>query len=222
MDKVTTMRNASEAVKDGMTIMVGGFMGVGSPPGLMKALVDRNVRDLTLICSDTGTPTFGSGQLVANKQVKKVIATHIGTNPETGRQMIAGELQVELVPQGTFNERIRAGGGGLGGVLTPTGVGTVVEEGKQKLTVEGREYLLELPLKADVALLVAHKADKAGNLVLRRSTRSTNTSMALAGALVIAEARHIVEIGEIDPDEVTIPGILVDMVVLGNGGSVDA
>ena len=219
MSKVTTIEKAVEAVTDGATIMVGGFLGVGTPPDLMTALVKKNVKNLTLICSDTALPTKGSGQLIVNKQVKKVIATHIGTNPETGKQMMAGELDVELSPQGTFNERIRAGGGGLGGVLTPTGVGTVVENGKQKLTIDGKDYLLEKPLKADVSLLFANKADKAGNLVLRRATKTTNTVMAMAGAVVIAEAQEIVEVGQIDPDEVTIPGILVDMVVLsGQGG----
>lgn len=213
MSKVTTIEKAVEAVPDGATVMVGGFLGVGTPADLLSALVKRNVQNLTLICNDTAMPDKGSGKLIVNKQVKKVIATHIGTNPETGRQMMAGELEVELSPQGTFNERIRAGGGGLGGVLTPTGVGTVVEEGKQRINVDGRDYLLEKPLKADVSLLFAHKADKAGNLVLKKSTRTTNTAMAMAGALVIAEAREIVETGQIDPDEVTIPGLLVDMVV---------
>jgi acetate CoA/acetoacetate CoA-transferase alpha subunit len=145
--------------------------------------------------------------------VKKIIASHIGTNPETGRQMIAGETVVELVPQGTLAERIRAGGAGLGGILTPTGLGTVVEEGKEKLLVNGKEYLLELPLRADIALLKAYKADKAGNLIYRQSARNFNPIMALAADLVIVEVEEVVEVGEIKPDEVMTPGILVDKVV---------
>ncbi len=154
---------------------------------LCHAILDSNVKDLTLIANDTAFIETGVGPLIMNRRVKKVIASHIGTNPETGRQMIAGELDVELVPQGTLAERVRAGGSGLGGVLTPTGVGTVVEEGKEKLTVDGREYLLEKPLRADVALLKAYKADKAGNLVYHRSARNFNPLMALAADTVIVQ-----------------------------------
>jgi acetate CoA/acetoacetate CoA-transferase alpha subunit len=149
-------------VKDGMTVMIGGFLACGTPESLIDALVQKGVKDLTVIANDTAFPDKGIGKLVVNRQLKKVTVSHIGTNPETGRQMHAGELTVELVPQGTLAECIRAGGFGLGGFLTPTGVGTVVENGKQKLTIGGREYLLELPLKADVALLKAAKADKGG------------------------------------------------------------
>ena len=217
MSKVTTREQALSAVADGMTVMIGGFLAVGTPIGLVDGLIAKGCRDLTLVCNDTATPELGVGKLVVNRQLKKAIVTHIGTNPETGRQMLAGELEVELTPQGTLAERIRAGGSGLGGILTPTGVGTVVETGKEKLTLGGKEYLLELPLRADVALLRAWKADKAGNLVFRRSARNFNPVMALAADTVIAEVDNLVETGEIDPDEVVIPGIVVDYLVPVSG-----
>lgn len=219
MEKTISMEKATEMVKDGMTIMVGGFLGVGNPLTLVDALVDKGVRNLTLIANDTATPKLGIGKFVINKQLKKAIVSHIGTNPETGRQMITGELNVELIPQGTLAERIRCGGAGLGGFLTPTGVGTIVDEGKQRLVIGGKAYLLELPLRADVALLSAHKADKFGNLVFRRSTRNFNPIMAFAADVVIVEAKHIVEIGEIDPDEVMVTGVVVDWIVKGKGGN---
>ena len=215
-----TMEEALAGVTDGMAVMIGGFLNVGTPPLLVDELVNRGVRQLTVIGNDTAFPDRGIGKLVVNKQVKKAIVSHIGTNPETGRQMMADELEVELTPQGTLAEQIRAGGSGLGGILTPTGVGTVVEEGKQKLTIAGREYLLELPLRADVALVYAHKADKAGNLIFRRSARNFNPIMAMAADLVVAEAGEIVEIGALDPDEIMIPGIVVDYVVASKGGAV--
>ena len=218
MEKVISIEQALEKVKDGMTIMVGGFLGVGNPLTLVDALVKKGVRDLTLIANDTARPELGIGKLVVNKQLKKAMVSHIGTNPETGRQMIAGELNVDLIPQGTLAERIRCGGAGLGGFLTPTGVGTIVEEGKQRLVINGKSYLLELPLRAEVALLSAHKADKFGNLVFRRSTRNFNPVMAFAADVVIVEAKQIVEIGEIDPDEVMVTGVVVDWIVQGKGG----
>lgn len=213
MNKVIAQDELYRLFKDKVTVMVGGFMGVGAPTSLIRILVDRGVKELTLITSDTATPDTGVGPLIVNRQVKKIIASHIGTNPETGRQMIAGETIVELVPQGTLAERIRAGGAGLGGILTPTGLGTVVEEGKEKLMVDGKEYLLELPLRADIALLKAYKADKAGNLIYRQSARNFNPIMALAADLVIAEVEEVVEVGEMMPDEVMTPGILIDKVV---------
>ncbi|MGZ3579225.1 MAG: CoA transferase subunit A [Syntrophales bacterium] len=218
MEKIISMEKATELVKDGMTVMVGGFLANGNPLGLIDALVKKGVRDLTLICNDTATPELGVGKFVVNKQLKKAIVSHIGTNPETGRQMITGELNVELIPQGTLAERIRCGGAGLGGFLTPTGVGTIVDEGKQRLVINGKAYLLELPLHADVALLNCHKADKFGNLVFRRSTRNFNPIMAYAANTVIVEAKHIVETGEIDPDEVMVTGIVVDWIVQGGNG----
>ncbi len=218
MEKIISLEKALEKVKDGMTIMIGGFLGVGTPLALVDGLVKKNVRELTIIANDTAMPQVGIGKLVVNKQLKKLIASHIGTNPETGRQMIAGELNVELVPQGTLAERIRCGGAGLGGFLTPTGVGTIVEEGKQRLVLNGKNYLLEMPLHADVALLAAHKADKFGNLVFRRTTRNFNPMMAFAADTVIVEAKEIVETGSIDPDEVMVTGVVVDWLVQGKGG----
>lgn len=215
MSKVVTAAKVLEEIKDGATVMIGGFLGVGTPESLVDALVTRGVKDLTVIGNDTAFPDKGIGKLVVNRQLKKVIVSHIGTNPETGRQMNAGELDVELVPQGSLAEKIRSGGAGLGGVLTPTGIGTIVEEGKQKLVIDGKEYLLEKPLKADVALIKAYKADTAGNLVFRRTARNFNPLMAPAAGVVIVEAEHIVPAGEIDPDMVMTPGIFVDWIVEG-------
>lgn len=215
MDKKITLTQAMEYVQDGMTVMIGGFLGVGTPEKLVSGVVGKNVQNLTVIANDTAFPDKGVGRLVVNRQLKRVIASHIGTNPETGRQMHAGELEVDLVPQGTLAEQIRAGGFGLGGFLTPTGVGTSVETGKRKMTVNGKDYLLEMPLKADVALIKAAKADKAGNLVYRKSARNFNPVMASAAEIVIVEAQEIVDIGMIDPDEVMTPGIFVTYLVQG-------
>jgi len=216
MDKVKNLNDALEQVKDGMSVMIGGFLNCGSPETIIDGLLENGLKDLTLIANDTAFPDKGIGKMIVKKQFKKVIATHIGTNPETGRQMNEGETEVELVPQGTLAERIRAGGAGLGGFLTPVGVGTIVEQGKKKLEVNGKEYLLELPIRADIALIKAKKADKAGNLVYSKSARNFNPMMATAADLVIAEVEEIVEISEIDPDEVVTPGIFVDMIVRGD------
>ena len=215
MAKIISAAEAAAKVKDGMTIMVGGFLACGTPQTLVDQVLANGTKDLTLVCNDTAFPDAGVGKLVVNRQFKKVIVSHIGTNPETGRQLNAGELDVVLVPQGTLAERIRSAGFGLGGILTPTGVGTPVEAGKQKLTIEGKDYLLELPIKADVALIKAYKADKAGNLVFRKAARNFNPLMATAAKVVIVEAQNIVEIGEIDPDEVMTPGIFVNYLVQG-------
>ena len=215
MAKIVTKEQALEKIKNNMTLMIGGFLAVGTPEILVDGMVEKGVRDLTVIANDTGYPDRGIGKLVVAKQLKKAIVSHVGTNPETGRQMNAKELEVELVPQGTLAERIRSGGAGLGGVLTPTGIGTIVEEGKQKVIVDGREFLLEKPLKADVALLRADVADKAGNLLYRSSSRNFNPLMAMAAETVIVVANKIVEIGEIDPDQVMTPGIFVDMIIQG-------
>jgi acetate CoA/acetoacetate CoA-transferase alpha subunit len=215
MSKVTTIAQAMENVQDGMTIMIGGFLGVGTPEMFVDELVAKGTKDLTVIANDTAFPDKGIGKLVVNDRLSKVIVSHIGTNPETGRQMNAGELQVELVPQGTLAEQIRAGGAGLGGVLTPTGLGTIVADGKTIINVEGREFLLEKPLKADVALIKAHTADTAGNLLFHRAGRNFNPLMAMAAKVVIVEAENIVEAGQVDPDQVMTPGILVDWIVQG-------
>ena len=215
MAKIVTTEQALEHIKDGMTIMVGGFLAVGAPEILIDGIVAKGVKNLTLITSDTAYTDKGIGKVIVAKQAKKVIASHIGTNPETGRQMNEKEIEVELVPQGTLAERIRAAGAGLGGVLTPTGLGTLVETGKDRITVDGRVFLLEKPLKADVALLLADVADKSGNLVYRRAARNFNPLMAMAAKTVIVVAKTIVETGAIDPDHVMTPGIFVDMIVQG-------
>ncbi len=216
--KVSSMEEAISHVKDGMTIMVGGFLGCGSPHRLIDALVEKGVKDLTLICNDSGFADIGVGKLVVNRQIKKLIASHIGTNRETGNQMNAGEMEVILVPQGTLAEQVRAGGAGLGGILTPTGVGTVVEEGKQKLEIDGKTYLLELPLRADVALIAGETADVFGNIVYYGATRNFNHLMPPAADLVIVEAENVVGVGELDPNDVVTPGIFVDYIV--NGGAI--
>lgn len=201
--------------KDGMTIMIGGFLGCGTPHKIIDLLVAMNVKDLTIIANDTSYVDKGIGRLVVNKQVKKVIASHIGTNSETGRLMNEGLMEVELVPQGTLIERIRAGGSGLGGVLTPTGVGTIVEEGKQKLTINGKEYLLELPLRADLSIIKGTIVDDFGNVFYKGTTRNFNPIIAMAGDKVVVEAEKLVRTGELNPDYVITPGVLVDYIIEG-------
>ncbi|WP_202708039.1 acetate CoA-transferase subunit alpha [Sporosalibacterium faouarense] len=215
MNKIISIEAAIDNIKDGMTIMIGGFLGVGTPHKIVDALVEKGVKDLTIIANDTAFPEIGLGKLIVNKQVKKVIASHIGTNAETGRQMNEKEMEVDLVPQGTLAEQVRAGGSGLGGFLTPTGIGTVVEEGKRKIEIDGKEYLLELPLRADVALLAGSIVDKKGNIYYNKSTRNFNPLIAMAADTVIVEAEEIVEIGEIDPNNVMTPGIFIDYIVGG-------
>lgn len=217
INKQASIEQVTKYFKDGMTVMVGGFLAVGTPEALIDALIDQKIKNMTLIANDTGYPDKGNGRLVVGRQIKKVIASHIGTNSETGKQMIAQEMDVELVPQGTLAERIRCGGAGLGGVLTPTGVGTIVEEGKQKLSVAGVDYLLETPLRADIALIRAKKADKAGNLVYDKAARNFNPLMAMAADIVIVQADELVEEGEITPDEVITPGVVVDKIVYVGG-----
>jgi len=216
MNKIISLEQAMELVHDGMTVMIPGFMGVGTPEILVDGLVEKGYKDLFIICTDTARPNVGIGKLIVNGQVKKLYASHIGTNPETGRMMNEGLIDVTLIPQGTLAERIRAGGSGLGGFLTPTGVGTVVEEGKQKIVVDGKDYLLELPLRADVALIRGSKVDKKGNIWYNAATRNFNTVMATAAKTVIVEAQELVEVGEIDPNNVMTPGIFVDYIVKGD------
>ena len=215
MSKVVDLEKALNYVTDSSVIMVGGFLGVGTPERLIDALVARGLKDLTIVANDTAFPEKGVGKLVVSHQASKVIVSHVGTNPETGRQMHAEELQVELVPQGTLVERIRSGGAGLGGVLTPTGVGTVVAVGKPLIVVDDREFLLEKPLRADIALIKAETADTEGNLVFRMSARNFNPVMATAADIVIAEVNQIVPVGELKPDEIMLPGIFVDYIVQG-------
>ncbi|MBA7730835.1 MULTISPECIES: acetate CoA-transferase subunit alpha [Citrobacter] len=211
--KLLTLQDATHFFRDGMTIMVGGFMGVGTPPRLVEALLESGVRDLTLIANDTAFVDTGIGPLIVNGRVSKVIASHIGTNPETGRRMIAGEMEVQLVPQGTLIEQIRCGGAGLGGFLTPTGVGTIVEDGKQTLTLDGKTWLLERPLRADLALIRAHRADMLGNLTYQLSARNFNPLIALAADLTLVEPDEMVEIGELLPDQIITPGAVIDHII---------
>lgn len=214
LNKQTEWSELGRHFHDGISVMFGGFIGVGTPEGLVALLIEQGTQALTLIGNDAAMPETGIGPLIASGQVGRAVVSHIGTNPVAGRKMIAGELDVELVPQGTLAERIRCGGAGLGGVLTPTGVGTVVEEGKTKLVVDGKAYLVELPLRAEVAILKAKRADRAGNLVYERAARNFNPLMALAADCVIVEVDEIVEIGTIDPDQVMTPAALVDHIVL--------
>ena len=211
--QILTVEEAVALIPDGASIMMGGFMGVGTPERIVDELVRQGKCDLTIIANDTAFPGKGIGKLVDARLLRKVIVSHIGTNPETQRQMIAGELQVELVPQGTLIERIRAGGFGLGGILTPTGVGTVVAEGKQMIPVDGKDHLLEVALKADFALLQAFLADGVGNLSYALTARNFNPVIAMAGATVIVEVEHIVPTGVIAPDHVMTPAILVDYMI---------
>jgi acetate CoA/acetoacetate CoA-transferase alpha subunit len=210
---------AVAAIKDGSVIMVGGFMACGTPEILIDALVKKGVKNLTVICNDGGWPDKGVGKLIANGQVRRLIASHVGLNPEVARrsntELEADKLELILVPQGTLAERIRAGGAGLGGVLTPTGVGTIIAEGKHIINLGGRDYLLEEPLRADFALIRASRIDKMGNTVFFGTTRNFNPLMATAADYVIAGACEIVETGGIDPNTVHVPGVLVDAIVGG-------
>lgn len=216
MNKViNSIDEALSSIKDGSTIMVGGFMANGTPEKLIDYLCEKNIKNLTLICNDTGFPDRGVGKMVMNKQFSRIIASHVGLNKETGRQMSAGETIVDLVPQGTLVERIRCAGYGLGGFLTPTGIGTLVEEGKEKISVNGKSYLLELPLKADVALLFASKADKSGNLIYKGSMNNFNNVMASAADITIVEAEEVVEIGDLDPHHIMTPGVFIDHIIDG-------
>ncbi|WP_270564921.1 CoA transferase subunit A [Clostridium beijerinckii] len=218
MTKIKTVQEAVKNIRDGMKIMTAGFLGVGAPLKMIDALANTNIKDLTLIQAVSAQPgeTHDVGKLIANKQIKKFIGAHIGTCPEAQEQYNAGTLEVEFIPMGTIVECIRAGGAGLGAVITPTGLGTEIEKGRDKLIVDGKEYLVFPAIKADVALIKGCKADKFGNIVYRGTTKGTNTSMALAADLVIAEVDEIVEVGEIPPDSVGTPGILVDIIVKGD------
>ncbi|MCM8738084.1 3-oxoacid CoA-transferase subunit A [Azospirillum sp. A1-3] len=213
MNKLISLEEAVARIPDGASLLIGGFMAVGGPNRLVDELIRQGKRDLTIIANDTARPNNGLGKLVVEKLVRRVVTSHIGLNPETQKQMIAGDIEVELVPQGTLAERIRAGGVGLGGVLTPTGVGTTVEEGKRKVEIDGVTYLLEMPIKADFALVAAKQADHYGNLTYALTARNFNPLMAMAGATVIAEAEDILPVGCIPPDAVMTPSVLVDHIV---------
>lgn len=218
-NKCMTASEAVSRIQDGATVMVGGFMACGTPEILVDALVERNVRNLTVICNDAGVPGRGVGKLLSNGQIKTLIASHVGLNPEVALRMNTtveeDRLECVLVPQGTLAERVRAGGTGLGGFLTPTGVGTIVAEGKETVHVDGRDYLLERPLRADFALLRGTATDKFGNTIYNGTTRTFNPMMAAAADYVIVGTCEIVEIGELDPNHIVTSGIFVDAIVGG-------
>jgi 3-oxoacid CoA-transferase subunit A len=216
MNKV--LASAAEAVAlvpDGATIMMGGFGVCGLPENLIDALHDRGTRDLTLISNNAGLDGFGIGRLLVARQVRKMISSYVGENKEFERQFLSGELEVELIPQGTFSERMRAAGAGVGGFFTPTGYGTLIAEGKETRVIDGRHYVFESPLRADFAFVRAWKGDRLGNLVYRKTARNFNPVMATAGRVTIAEVEHLVEPGEIDPDHVITPGIFVQYILKG-------
>ena len=216
MNKV--LESAEEAVSripDGATIMMGGFGLCGIPETLVAALHRRGTRDLTVVSNNAGIDDFGIGVLLKSRQVRKMISTYVGENKEFERQYLTGELEVELVPQGTFAERIRAGGAGIGGFFTPTGYGTLVAEGKETRTIDDVRYVLEKPLHADFAFVKAWKGDRAGNLVYRKTARNFNPVMATAAKVTIAEVEHLVQPGELDPDHVVTPGIFVRHILKG-------
>ena len=213
--------NAKEAirlagVRDGMTVMVGGFGLCGIPENLIVALRDTGVKNLTVISNNAGIDDFGMGLLLQTRQIKKMISTYVGENATFEQQYLKGELEIEFVPQGTFAERIRAGGAGIPGFFTPTGVGTVIAEGKETRVIDGREYVLERGLTADLALVKAHQGDKSGNLIYRKTARNFNPMMATAGKITIAEVEELVEIGTLDPDGIHTPGIYVSHLFRGD------
>ena len=213
MSKLLALSEAVKMIPDGASLMIGGFMGGGSPHRLIDEIVRQGKKDLTVIANDTAMPGVGIGKLVAAGALSRLVASHIGLNPETQKRMIAGEIDVELVPQGTLAERIRAGGIGLGGVITPTGVGTVVAEGKRTIEIDGKTFLIELPIRADFALVNAFCADLFGNLRYQLTARNFNPIIAMAADTVIAEADEIVPVGMIPPDEVETVGVVVDHLI---------
>ena len=213
MNKSLSCARAVEMIPDGSSLMIGGFMGVGSPHRVIAEIVLQGRRDLTVIANDAGLPDYGIGRLIRARLIRRLVSTHIGLNPEAQQQMLAGEIEVELSPQGTLAERIRAGGFGLGGVLTPTGIGTLAAENKPTVEIDGRYFLLERPMTADFAIIAAHRSDYNGNLEYSLTARNFNPVMALAGRTVIAEPEHIVPIGVIPPDMVATPFVCVDYII---------
>lgn len=214
-NKIVSVQEAVSHIKDGSTVMIGGFLACGTSEIMMDAIVEKGVKNLTIIGNDTAYEGVGAGKLICAKAVKHVIASHIGTNKETGAQMTAGETEVTLVPQGSLAEKIRAAGMGLGGVITPTGVGTDVAKGKQPITIDGVDYIIEPPLRADVAILKGSIVDKSGNVYYDATSKNFQEVMALAADTVIVEAEKLVEVGELDPNYVMTPAILVDYIVVG-------
>ncbi|ADC51761.1 acetate CoA-transferase, subunit A [Alkalihalophilus pseudofirmus OF4] len=217
LNKIGTLSDALSVIHDGSTVMFGGFGGIGNPPTIIRGMLEKGVKDLTLIGNDSAFPHIGIGQIIKNKQAKKLIASHIGSNPVAGQLMTEGELEVEFSPQGTLAERIRAGGVGIPAFLTDVGLGSMIEEGKEKVTLNNKEYLLETALTADVSIVYAKKADTFGNLIYETSARNTNPLVAMAGTFTIAEVEEIVEPGELAPEEITTPGIFVDLIIKTEG-----
>ena len=216
-DKLKEIEEVISLFHDDMTLMFGGFGGIGSPPSLIQAILEKGVTNLNLIGNDTGFPDVGIGRLVTNERVKSLITSHIGSNPNAGRQLNEGRLQIEFSPQGTLAERIRAGGVGLGGVLVDVGVDTIVEEGKRTVEMNGKTYLIETALTAEVAIVYAKKADPFGNLVFDKSARNMNPHVAMAGDITIVEAEEIVPLGSLDPEEIVVPGVFVNYIVPSKG-----
>lgn len=215
--KITTIEKALAHISDGMVLMYGGFGGIGNPPSLIQGILDKGIKDLELIGNDSAFPEVGIGRVVAAGRAKKLIASHIGSNPIAGELMSAGKLQVEFSPQGTLAERIRAGGVGLGGILVDVGLGTIAEEGKQKIVVGDKTFLLETPLTAEVSIVYAKKADPYGNLVYDKTARNFNPLVAMAGQITIAEVEEIVPLGSLNPEEIVTPGIFVNWIVQSEG-----
>ena len=215
--KIRTVEEAMEHIKDGVSIMIGGFCGVGSSWRMVQEIIRKGVKNLTLISVDAGDPEVGPDYIIRGEQVKKLITSHIGATPRTGELLNEGKMEVEFSPQGTLAERIRAGGVGIPGFLTDVGMGTIIEEGKQKVTLDGKEYLLEEAIHADVAIILAEKADEFGNLIYNKTARGLNPHMARAADITIVDAREIVPLGAIDPEHVVTPGAYVDIIVQGGG-----
>lgn len=218
MPKFISLQSAADLVLDGMTVMIGGFLGCGNPHHIVDALVDKGVKDLTIIANDSPASGYGLAKLIDNHQVKCLIASHVGLNPNVAIQMNAGELTVHLIPQGSLAEMVRAGGGGLGGVITPTGLGTMVQDSpmvQDKVTYDGKDYLVMKPIRADVALICGHTVDRAGNIWYKGTTRNFNSLMATAADTVICEGDHIVNVGLIEPENIVTPGIFLDYIVDG-------
>jgi acetate CoA/acetoacetate CoA-transferase alpha subunit len=212
ISKVVSKSEIMKLFKDNMSIMCGGFANKGNPNKLIDMVVESGIQNLTIISNDSGDPDLTIGRFVRSGQMKKLIASHVGMNPEMGQAVLAGKIELELSPQGTLAERIRCGGAGMGGVLVKTGLGTVIEEGKQKLTIDGQAYLLETPLTAEIALVKAYKADTIGNLVFKGTQRNFNPLVAMAGKTVIVEAEEIVPVGSLNMDEIVTPGLFVSMI----------
>jgi acetate CoA/acetoacetate CoA-transferase alpha subunit len=217
MTKQQTIDFIMDHIVDGSTIMFGGFGGIGTPPTIVKKISEKGVKNLTLIGNDTGFPTIGIGPLIVNKQVKKIITSHIGSNPVAGKLMNEGELEVEFVPQGTLVERIRAGGVGLGGILVDVGIGTVIEKDKATTIIKGKKYLIETALTADISIVFAKLGDEYGNLIYDKSARNTNPLVAMAGDLTFAEVEKLVPIGTLSPEEIVTPGCFVNGVIQSEG-----